>query len=185
MATYTLYFNPDAANGTPNNWYTGTTKNNTTSSAIPPGERITQIVINATAQGSKNETFTFKLVSNASNANSITIGTHKKTNASTSSQQFTLTKNFTTTEGNTYAGKNVFLNLTTNASGASIWGRVTMTVTTGPKLTAVVAGNKIYKTDLTQTGATADDATYIKYRSVFSSGTKCEASTFNSQVLGL
>lgn len=67
-----------------------------------------------------------------------------------------------------------------NASNATI----TVTVTTAERFTRVIAGNKIYKTDLTQTGATADDANLIKYRAKFSQGTSCSAATFNSQVLG-
>ena len=56
---------------------------------------------------------------------------------------------------------------------------ITVTITTAHKYSKVTAGNKIYKTDLSQI-ATPDDATFIKYRAKFSAGTKCEASTMNT-----
>ena len=48
--------------------------------------------------------------------------------------------------------------------------------------TAVVAGNKIVTNDINQTGTSITAGT-IMTNSKFSKGTKCEASTFNSQVL--
>ena len=63
-------------------------------------------------------------------------------------------------------------------------GRV-ITIETSDKLyTAVTAGNKIMASDFTQTGGSATVGNTIS-NSNFSSGTKAEASTFNSKVLQL
>lgn len=89
--------------------------------------------------------------------------------------------------GKKYSGCTVYFQGWHSSGGQSsiaIYGNFTVTITTANKYGGVTAGNKIYKTDLSQ-AATPDDNTYIKYRAKFSAGTKCEASTFNSQVLGV
>ena len=60
----------------------------------------------------------------------------------------------------------------------------TLTVEFGASYTAVTAGNKILATDRSQTGTTTTAGTVMQ-DSHFTAGTKIEASTFNSQVLGL
>ena len=57
-------------------------------------------------------------------------------------------------------------------------------VTFSQAYTAVTAGNKILATDRSQTGTTTTAGTVMQ-DSHFTAGTKIEASTFNSQVLGL
>ena len=83
------------------------------------------------------------------------------------------------------AGKAVYIqirglnNINTNStSGKAI------TLQTASAYTAVTAGNVIKATDRSQTG-TSTTAGNVMTDSHFSSGTKIEASTFNSQVLGI
>ena len=72
-----------------------------------------------------------------------------------------------------------------NTNGYVTSSSFTITVEYSASYTAVTAGNKIKATDYTQTGASVSAGDVIKIQSTFSSGTKAQASTFNSQVLGL
>lgn len=76
-------------------------------------------------------------------------------------------------------GQALYIVATGNTSSIVLYGQATVTVGTKMDYTNVTAGNKIYKTDLSQK-ATPDDATLIKYRTQFSQGTLCSASTMNS-----
>lgn len=69
-------------------------------------------------------------------------------------------------------------------SGGHLNVTFTLTVEFGASYTAVTAGNKILATDRSQTGTTTTAGTVMQ-DSHFTAGTKIEASTFNSQVLGL
>ena len=113
----------------------------------------------------------------------ITLGANATDYGTTGYKSWTLSA----ANGKKYSGCTVYFQGWHSSGGQSsiaIYGKFTVTITTAYKYTAVVAGNLIKKTDLSQ-AATPDDATYIKYRTKFSTGTKCEASTFNSQVLGI
>ena len=72
-----------------------------------------------------------------------------------------------------------------NASSGTInvsWFKLEVTVSQA--YTAVTAGNKILATDRSQTGTTTTQGAVMS-DSHFTAGTLIEASTFNSQVLGL
>lgn len=71
-------------------------------------------------------------------------------------------------------------------NNTGVYSTVTITLTveyTNP-YTAVTQGSKIKTSDINQTGASVTAGTKIQ-NSNFSAGTKAEASTFNSRVLGL
>lgn len=165
---------------------------------IPGSEYITKIEMNlSTSTGwwrnVGSNTFSMDFYSRTSNQGSganwsgeydkLTTITLNGNGTDRNNKSWTLSE----ANGKKYSGHRLYLHgwgsttsiLLRNATN----GVVTLTVTTAVRYTKVVAGNKIYKTDLSQ-AATPDDATYIKYRTKFSAGTKCEASTFNSQVLG-
>lgn len=71
-----------------------------------------------------------------------------------------------------------------NTSGQYAEYTATLTMEYTNPYTPVTAGNKILATDRSQTGTTTTVGS-VMTDSHFSSGTKIEASTFNSQVLGL
>ena len=94
-----------------------------------------------------------------------------------------------TGDRNKFKGKALYLRawVTTDGNGTARTSRVTLasssTITVN-YYKGVTAGEKIYKTDLSQI-ATPDDATYIKYRTKYSAGASCSASDFNTNVLGI
>lgn len=82
-------------------------------------------------------------------------------------------------------GKALYLKITGgNLLNAGCAGKSIKIKTTGTFYTAVEAGNKILATDRSQTGTTTTAGTVMS-DTHFTAGTKIEASTFNSQVLGL
>lgn len=68
-------------------------------------------------------------------------------------------------------------------SGGHVNATFTLTVEFGASYTPVTAGNKILASDINQTGTSISAGT-IMTNTHFTAGTKIEASTFNSQVLG-
>ncbi len=177
-----LTFNTTPAN---NNWYgTGDPiKPNTQNYTLPSDQRIASLSFSGKVQGPQNKTFTFSLTTETSGSNPVTIGTFTKTKVFTDAENFSLSKTLSTVNGNKFAGQKPHLKVTCTDTSGNVWGVVNMTVNTGNKYTAVVAGNPIKKTDLSQ-AATPDDATYIKYRAKYSEGASCSASDFNTNVLG-
>lgn len=85
------------------------------------------------------------------------------------------------------AGKDLYIQVRGfSYASSNITSGQQLTVETSDKFyTAVTKGNKIMATDFTQTGGSATAGTTKLSNSNFSSGTKAEASTFNSKVLGL
>ena len=84
------------------------------------------------------------------------------------------------------AGKDLYIQVRGfTTTGSNITSGQQLTVETSDKFyTAVKKGDFIKATDFTQTGGSATVGNKIS-NSNFSSGTKAEASTFNSKVLGL
>lgn len=81
------------------------------------------------------------------------------------------------------AGKALYVKFTTTA-GAGFQMTENMPISIKSPYTAVTAGNSCVVADINQTGTSITAGTVMS-NSKFSSGTKIEASTFNSQVLGL
>ena len=81
------------------------------------------------------------------------------------------------------AGKALYVKFTTS-SGSGFQMTENMPIQIKSPYTAVTQGNEIKKEDINQTGASVTAGT-VMTNSKFSSGTKIEASTFNSQVLGV
>lgn len=81
------------------------------------------------------------------------------------------------------AGKDLYVKFTLT-SGSDFQMSENMPISIKSPYTAVVAGEKIVTGDINQTGTSISAGTVMS-NSHFSSGTKVEASTFNSEVLGL
>lgn len=184
MASKALTFNSTPAN---NNWYgTGTPiKPNEQNYSLPADQRITSVSFSGKVQGAADRTFTFTLTTDTNGSNAVTIGTFTKTNAYTSAQNFSLSKTLSAANGNKFAGQKPHLKVTCTDTTGNVWGVVNMTVNTGNKYTAVVAGNPIKATDYTQTGKSATNPINATNTSGTAMSGVAYASTFNSQVLGL
>lgn len=137
-----------------------------------------------------NEQVTFRLYLVVDNSwtNYSTLG--DITIAALTSSTVNTTYTITAGDRSKFKGKELYLRgwVTTDGNSTTRTAKITLSSNTGITVTTrtgVIAGNQIYKTDLTDNGITPDDASLIKYRAKFSSGTTASASTFNSQVLGI
>ena len=124
---------------------------------------------------------------------SVTVSSNPAAGGTLTTNKATANYGDTVTLTKTAASGYHFSNWSTTPSNLSINGsnqftmpaqNVSVTANWAKTMTAVTAGNKILATDRSQTGTTTTAGTVMQ-DSHFTAGTKIEASTFNSQVLGL